>query len=113
MEYSIGYRFSESEYGDVAAWCNRRQEGTIKSNGDGSYEIVAIEAPALTEQEKVERELRETNAWLSSHDYIGIKIATGRATVDEYASEIAEMKEKADRINELEAELASLNASTD
>ena len=44
-------------------------------------------------------------AWLKSHDYIGVKIATGRATVEEYATEIAEMTEKANRINEIDAML--------
>lgn len=53
-------------------------------------------------------ELASLKDWLSSHDYVGVKIATGRATVDEYKDIIAEMTEKADRINEIEAELASL-----
>ena len=45
--------------------------------------------------------------WLRDHDYIGIKIATGRATVEEYAEEIEEMKRKAERINEINRLLAS------
>lgn len=54
---------------------------------------------------EIESELATLQDWLSSHDYIGVKIATGRATVDEYSDIIAEMTEKADRINELELEL--------
>ena len=42
-------------------------------------------------------------AWLKAHDYIGAKIATGRATIDDYADEIALMTEKAERINEIDA----------
>lgn len=42
------------------------------------------------------------NQWLKDHDYIGTKIATGRATVEEYAMEIAEMTVKANRINEID-----------
>ena len=57
---------------------------------------------------EIEEELLSLRAWLSEHDYIGTKIATGRATVEEYKDEIAEMTVKADRINELEAELATL-----
>lgn len=52
-------------------------------------------------------EKADIEAWLSDHDYIGIKIATGRATVEEYADEIEEMKKKADRINEIDRLLAS------
>ena len=47
-------------------------------------------------------------AWLSAHDYIGVKIATGRATVEEYATEIAEMTEKANRINEINSILENI-----
>ena len=54
-------------------------------------------------------EKAELESWLKNHDYIGTKIATGRATVEEYASEIAEMSEKASRINEIDRELSSIN----
>lgn len=55
------------------------------------------------------KEKAELETWLKSHDYIGIKIATGRATVEEYADEIALMTEKANRINEIDSELSSIN----
>lgn len=63
---------------------------------------------SLIRKESLESEQYTLKEWLSEHDYIGTKIATGRATVDEYKDEIAEMTVKADRINEIEAELASL-----
>ena len=50
----------------------------------------------------------ELEAWLRNHDYIGVKIATGRATIEEYAIEIEEMTEKANRINEINDLLESL-----
>lgn len=53
-------------------------------------------------------EKAELEAWLSAHDYIGVKIATGRATIDDYADEIALMTEKANRINEIDKLLESL-----
>lgn len=53
-------------------------------------------------------EKAELESWLKEHDYIGTKIATGRATVEEYATEIEEMTEKAERINEIDRLLESL-----
>lgn len=60
---------------------------------------------AEEEKAKLIEEKAELEAWLKSHDYIGVKIATGRATIDDYATEIAEMTEKANRINEIDAML--------
>lgn len=51
------------------------------------------------------KELSTAERWLSEHDYIGTKIATGRATAEEYAEEIAEMTRLAGRINEIKNEL--------
>ena len=59
------------------------------------------------EKAKLTEEKAELEAWLSAHDYIGIKIATGRATIDDYADEIAIMTEKAERINEIDALLGN------
>ena len=66
------------------------------------------ELEALKEKDKLLQEKAGLEVWLKAHDYIGIKIATGRATVEEYATEIAEMKEKAERINEIDRLLESL-----
>ena len=78
-------------------------------NGD----LVLDEAKASglkVEEEKAKliEEKAELEAWLSAHDYIGVKIATGRATIDDYADEIALMTEKAERINEIDRLLESL-----
>ena len=56
----------------------------------------------------LQKEKSELEAWLKGHDYIGVKIATKRATVEEYANEIAEMTEKAERINEIDSILESV-----
>ena len=66
------------------------------------------ELEALKEKDKFLQEKEGLEVWLKAHDYIGIKIATGRATVDDYATEIAEMTEKAERINEIDRLLESL-----
>ena len=63
---------------------------------------------AEEEKAKLIAEKAELEAWLKAHDYIGVKIATGRATVEEYVTEIAEMTEKANRINEINSILESL-----
>lgn len=54
------------------------------------------------EKSKLIEEKAELEAWLSAYDYIGTKIATGRATIEEYANIIEEMKIKANRINEID-----------
>ena len=56
----------------------------------------------------LQTEKAELEAWLKAHDYIGVKIATGRATIEEYATEIKEMTEKANRINEIDKLLENL-----
>ena len=82
---------------------------SVTYSNDGS---VYVEPPKPTEEELRRQALltekAELEAWLRNHDYIGVKIATKRATVEEYANEIAEMTEKAERINEINELLESL-----
>ena len=82
---------------------------SITYSNDGS---VYVETPKPTEEElrrqALQTEKAELEAWLKAHDYIGVKIATGRATVEEYATEISEMTEKANRINEIDKLLENL-----
>ena len=54
-------------------------------------------------------EKSELEQWLRNHDYVGTKIATKRATVEEYADIISLMNEKANRINEINEELRAYN----
>ena len=82
---------------------------SVTYSNDGS---VYVEPPKPTEEElrrqALQTEKTELEAWLKAHDYIGVKIATGRATIDDYADEIALMTEKANRINEIDKLLESL-----
>ena len=82
---------------------------SVTYSNDGS---VYVEPPKHTEEElrrqALQTEKAELEAWLKEHDYIGVKIATKRATVEEYANEIAEMTDKANRINEINNLLESL-----
>lgn len=64
--------------------------------------------PEPTELEKKQQELWETEQKLRDLDYIGVKIATGRATIEEYTEEIAEMSRLADKVNQLRAEIKEL-----
>lgn len=70
-------------------------------------EAKASRLKAEEEKSKLIAEKADLEAWLSAHDYIGIKIATGRATIDDYADEIALMTEKAERINDIDALLGN------
>ena len=82
---------------------------SVTYSNDGS---IYIEPPKPTKEElrkqALQSEKAELEAWLKAHDYIGTKIATGRATIEEYATEIAEMTEKAERINEIDSILEKL-----
>ena len=76
---------------------------SVTYSNDGS---VYIEPSKPTEEElrkqSLQSERAELEAWLKAHDYIGTKIATKRATIEEYADVITEMTEKAERINEID-----------
>ena len=91
---------SDEEFGRVFRGRIRIKGNSVSfPNNDGEEKI----------KEKLELELSQVNNRLSRLDYIGIKIATGRGTREEYAKEIAEMQELADRKNEINASLALLD----
>ena len=75
--------------------CYKVNDGVVSFDSE-KEERINKKNSLLTEKEEIE-------SWLKNHDYIGTKIATGRATVEEYATEIEEMTEKANRINEINA----------
>ena len=101
----------ETQLGDFSDFTTvyRVDGDSVTYSNDGS---VYVEPPKPTEEElrrqALQSEKAELEAWLKDHDYIGTKIATKRATVEEYANEIAEMTEKANRINEINELLESL-----
>lgn len=61
-------------------------------------------------REQIEEEIRNLDQLMRANDYIGTKIAMGRATKEEYAEEIAKSEEWAERKNELQAILDEMNA---
>ena len=100
------YKLSGEQLGDFSDFNTvyKVDGDSVTYSNDGS---VYVELPKPTEEElrrqALQTEKAELEAWLSAHDYIGVKIATGRATIDDYADEIALMTEKAERINEIDA----------
>lgn len=106
----VGSRYKVSDISDElflewAKICN--EDGTKHIDLlDGYYVVNVNETPPKYVVLSDEKEY--LTRWLREHDYIGTKIATGRATVEEYSDIIAEMQEKAERINEIDVELASL-----
>ena len=60
-------------------------------------------------REQIEAEIRGLDQLMREKDYIGTKIAMGRATIEEYAKEIAESDRMAARKNELNAMLKEMD----
>ena len=87
--------------------CYKLINGSLVLDENKLAETIAKENQAKLREELI-AEKAELEAWLKAHDYIGTKIATKRATIEEYATEIEEMTEKANRINEIEAILENL-----
>lgn len=50
--------------------------------------------------------IKSLKAKLAAYDYIGVKIATGKATIEEYKDKIAEAEELREQIRELESKLS-------
>lgn len=61
-----------------------------------------------TELDNLQLKLAQVKYELSQLDYIGTKIATGRATKEEYSAEIAKMNELAEEINDLNEKIKAL-----
>lgn len=132
---SFGDIVAMTESGSIYAEFNGystvyRTEGNIitLSNDESFYTestTPIVEEPVeLTDEQKAEIEkqnkINEINQKISvidaefkTLDYVGIKIATGRATIDEYKDDIARMNQLADEKNELENELKELQEVKD
>ncbi len=104
---------SGGEY-TIDCWKDRYTVRKIADIDAAHYNDMSEEDKAAYDKNKslnnLYNEKRVAEARLKELDYIGVKIATGRATADEYAAEIAEMKKLADDINRIDAELAELGA---
>lgn len=83
-------------YSALAEWCNANG-ATIEDKGE-YYECVAVEPYVPTTAEQIAALKSE----LASYDYIGIKIAMGVATIDDYADKIAYTETLREQIRALE-----------
>lgn len=62
------------------------------------------------EQEEIRRQVDSLYMEIKSYDYIGVKIATGVSTIEEYAKEIAYVETLREKIRELSAKLPKYDA---
>lgn len=53
----------------------------------------------------IQKQIQQLKQNLNQYDYIGTKIATGRATREDYAAQIEQMNDWANQIDELENQL--------
>ncbi|MCD8286169.1 MAG: hypothetical protein LUD50_02955 [Clostridia bacterium] len=60
-------------------------------------------------REQIEAEINGLDQLMAANDYIGIKIAMGRATVEEYKEQIQKSNDMAARKDELKAMLEEMD----
>lgn len=96
----------------IDCWKNRYTVRKVADIEKIHYESMTDVEKAKHDADKkkndLENEKSALNGKLRSMDYIGVKIATGRATVEEYAEQIEKMKSYAQRINEIDKELEAM-----
>lgn len=98
------YRLDGRKLGDFSDYTtvfNIRGNSVTYSNDGSVYEGTQKPTEEELRKQALLSEKSELEQWLRNHDYVGTKIATGRASIEEYADVIAEMNKKANRINEI------------
>ena len=115
--------YSEKEYEaiyfEVLKQCNESSEYSIdcfqgRYTVRKSSEVEKIRYAAMSEEEKAEHDKQKTRydlevelarceKELKSLDYIGVKIATGRANKEDYTDQIERMNELAARVSEIKS----------
>lgn len=81
-------QWSKQPHGEGEIICNRIDLGT-----DEPTEESIAEAIANCEREEKNSRIISLKKKLAAYDYIGVKIATGVATIEDYKAEIAEAEE--------------------
>ena len=96
------YRMSGEQLGDFSDYTTtyRVLDDEVQYSNDGSI-WVEPEPYEPTTEEQINVLKRE----LEKYDYIGVKIAMGVATKEEYADEIAHTEELREQIRKLESEV--------
>lgn len=99
------YRLNGQSLGDFSDYTTiyRVLDDEVRFSNDGSVYVPPVEpTPEEIETQKRMSRVVELKQKLASYDYIGVKIATGCATIEDYAEQIAEMQAWRAEINELE-----------
>ena len=96
------YRMSGEQLGDFSDYITtyRILDDEVQYSNDGSIWVEPIPYEP-TPEEQINALKRE----LEKYDYIGVKIAMGVATKEEYADEIAHTEELREQIRQLESEI--------
>lgn len=79
-------------------------EMDVEQSFDGSWYILGY-APQKNQKQQKEEKIIKLKELLRSKDYIGIKIATGVATKEDYAEEIKQCELWREEIRKLEGEI--------
>lgn len=106
------YRMSGEQLGDFSDFNTiyKIDNDSITYSNDGSvYKETSQPTEEELRRQALLSEKAELETWLNNHDYVGVKIATGRATIEEYADVIAEMNVKASKINVINDLLEAYN----
>ena len=96
------YRMSGEQLGDFSEYTTtyRLLDDEVQYSNDGSV-WTEPEPYEPTNEDKIDALKKE----LEKYDYIGVKIAMGVATKEEYADEIAHTEELREQIRQLEGEI--------
>lgn len=116
IEMPLGYKWNEDKTEIIPLNQIERYKAGIDKIPDGfkieNNKLVEmtiqekIEAGFMTQKEVDEQEISELKEYLSSTDYVTIKIMEGAATKEEYLDVLAKRKETREKINELELQNA-------
>lgn len=91
--------YTNKEYFNLANYCNENGCHIVDS---GDY--LESEKNQITPEEQKKIRILELKQKLCEKDYIGVKIATGCATIEEYSEEIAQCELWRQEIRNLENE---------
>ena len=105
--YNVGDIFYfDNEYSKRAEFCNKNNlrifEIEKDNNGNARFQI---QKPECSQKELNMLEIQKIKEELKTYDYIGVKIAMGVATKEEYADKIAYTETLREQIRELEKEI--------
>lgn len=108
MKYKIGYIFTiKNNYTEIAKYCNDNnliiQE--IEKNPNGERQFQIQQNLKTNKEEEIKNEISLLKLKLAEYDYIGVKIAMGVATKEEYADKIAYTETIRKKIRELEEQI--------